>query len=169
MSNEDVKVAIEVIYDCDVEDNDEYSFEFDVFSIVLGMFVPVVLEIPTFVSDTNWVVVNVEVSDLVELIAISVMDAVDNSFVCSTDESVCCNDIAEVGVGTVEVETNDVSPGNWVVAVLMIFAFVSVVDVGSDEDNGKCLVELKTVGFMVENVFVKDSVDSEWIVETDCV
>ena len=53
MSNEDVKVAIEVIYDCDVEDNDEYSFEFDVFSIVLGMFVPVVLEIPTFVSDTN--------------------------------------------------------------------------------------------------------------------
>jgi hypothetical protein len=44
VSNEDVKVSVEVSYFVDFDDGVEYSFEFVISSIVLNMFVLVVLE-----------------------------------------------------------------------------------------------------------------------------
>ena len=73
------------------------------------------------------------------------MDAVDNSFVCSTDESVCCNDIAAVDSTTFEVETTDVSANISAVPVLKIFIVVSIIDAGSGEDTRECSVELERI------------------------
>ena len=64
---------------------------------------------------------------------------------------------------------NDVSTNNCVVVGLKIFVVVSLVDVGCNEDNKGCSVELKTFWFIVEEVLVTYFVDSELIVENDCV
>ncbi len=45
-------MPVEVISECDVDDNDEYSLESDVFSIVLIVFSLVLLEI-SFVAAIN--------------------------------------------------------------------------------------------------------------------
>ena len=86
------------------------------------------------------------------------MVTVDNSFVCSIDESVCCKGIPEVDATTVEVGTDDVSTNNSVVAVLKIFIVDSLVAVDSDEDNSECSVELERVLVVVVPTSVKNAV-----------
>jgi hypothetical protein len=53
VSIEDVKLSVERAYFEDVDDNVEYSFEFDVSSIVFSMFLLVILEMSSVVSDIN--------------------------------------------------------------------------------------------------------------------
>jgi hypothetical protein len=55
-SDEDVVISMEVAYECDVDDNDEYSLETKVFSIVADLFVVLILEIPGVVVEINCVV-----------------------------------------------------------------------------------------------------------------
>ncbi len=99
VSNEEVK------YEGDVVDNERYSPEFVVSSIVLNVFSVVLLEIP-LVSNINgpvdsfdsvgeiWsvsefeLIVNIDVRDEIESLFTVVADAVDNLFVCSIEESV---------------------------------------------------------------------------------
>jgi len=99
VSNEEVK------YEGDVVDNERYSPEFVVSSIVLNVFSVVLLEIP-LVSNINGpvdsfdsvgeissvsefeLVVNIDVGDEIKSLFTVVADAVDNLFVCSIEESV---------------------------------------------------------------------------------
>jgi len=83
--------------------------------------------------------------DVVELLFNVAMDAVDNSFIYSTEESVLCNDVSELDAKAVEVGTNDVSTNSSVVVVLKIFIVVSVVDIVCEEDDNRCSVELEIV------------------------
>lgn len=187
MSNEVVKAWVEVTCLGNIDDDAEYSFEFDVSSIVFSMFVVAVLEIWWGVSDISWMVdssnfvdeirsisefelvVNIDVLDVVEIVTGVVTDVVDNSFICSSEESVWCNDISEIDGTNVEVGTDDVSTNNWVAVVFKIFVVVPLVDIGCNEDNNECSVELETFWFIVEKLLVKDSDDFEPIVENDCI
>ncbi len=56
MSDEDVVIPMEVAYECDVDDNDEYSVEIDALSVSLIVFSLVLLEIPFIVAGINCVV-----------------------------------------------------------------------------------------------------------------
>ncbi len=100
MSIEDVVVSLEVTSEYNVDDNDEYAFEFVVPSDVSSKFLPVVPEIPVLVWSGNSlvdssdsideiklaseleVVVNNGVSDKVKLVFNVPTDAVDASLVC---------------------------------------------------------------------------------------
>jgi hypothetical protein len=129
VANDDVTVSVEVTYECDVDDKDKYSFEFVVSSVVFSMFVSLVLKISVFVSD------------IVELLFGVVMDAVDSSFVCSTEESVYCIEATEVDRTVAEVEPSDVSS---VVVVVKTSIFVALVEVNCNEDEREYSVELET-------------------------
>jgi len=80
VSNDDIKLLVEVLYFGDVDENVEYSIEFDISSIVFSIFVLVILEISSVVADINVVV---DSSILFEEVK-------------SVWESVCCNDTSEV-------------------------------------------------------------------------
>jgi len=195
VSNEDVEVSVELSYFVDVDDAVEYSFEFVISSIVVSMFVLVVLEISSVVSDINCVagsanmldeirtvsefglVLNV---DVVELLSNVAMDAVDNSFIYPTEESVWCNDVSEMDAKAVEVGTNDVSNNNSVFVVLKIFIVVPVVGIVCKEDDNGCPVKLEIVLVVVvvpisgKNVVLVSDNDrlvaiSEFIIEIDSV
>jgi hypothetical protein len=56
VSAEDVLISMEVPYECDVEDNDEYSLEIDAPSVALIVFSLVLLEIPIVVAEIDCVV-----------------------------------------------------------------------------------------------------------------
>jgi hypothetical protein len=56
VSAEDVLISMEVPYECDVEDNDEYSLEIDAPSVALIVFSLVLLEIPFVVAEIDCVV-----------------------------------------------------------------------------------------------------------------
>ena len=90
-----------------------------------------------------------------EIFSSVAMVIVENSFVCSTDESVCCNGIVVVDSTTVEVETTDVSANNSAVPVLKIFIVVALFDVGCDEDNRECSVELERILVVIVPISVK--------------
>jgi hypothetical protein len=96
--------------------------------------------------------------DVVELLSNVAMDAVENSFICSTEESVLCNDVSEMDATAVEVGTNDVSTDNPVVVVLKIFIVVSVVDIVCSEDDNDSSVELEIVLVAVVLISVKNAV-----------
>jgi len=83
--------------------------------------------------------------DVVELLSNVAMDAVDNSFIYSTEESVLCNDVSKMDATAVEVGTKDVSTNNSVVVAFKIFIVVSVVGIVCDEDDNDCSVELEIV------------------------
>ncbi len=53
VSDEDVVLSIEVAYECDVDDNDEYSVEIDTLSVSLIVFSLVLLEIAFVVAEIN--------------------------------------------------------------------------------------------------------------------
>jgi hypothetical protein len=53
VSDEEVVISIEVAYECDVDDNDEYSLEIDALSVSLIVFSLVLLEIPFVVAEIN--------------------------------------------------------------------------------------------------------------------
>jgi hypothetical protein len=129
VANDDVTVSVEVTTECDVGDNDKYSFEFVVSSVVFSMFVSLVLKISVFVSD------------IVELLFGVVMDAVDSSFVCSTEESVYCSEASEIDTTVAELEPSDICS---VVVVVKTSIVVSLVEVNCNEDERECSVELET-------------------------
>jgi hypothetical protein len=56
VTDEDVLISIEVAYECDVDDNDEYSVETGTLSVPLIVFSPVLLEIAFVVAEINCVV-----------------------------------------------------------------------------------------------------------------
>ncbi len=117
----------------EVDDNDEYSIEFDISSVVTFESTFVALEISSFVLEINravgslmfdvetkkvseyGVVVTIDISDIVELCFGVMLDAVDASFVCSTVEIVRCGETSATDVATVEDETDVVSTNNSVV------------------------------------------------------
>jgi hypothetical protein len=56
VSDEDVVIPMEVGYECDVDNNDEYSVEMDALSVTFIVFSPVLLEIAFVVAEINCVV-----------------------------------------------------------------------------------------------------------------
>jgi hypothetical protein len=56
VTNEDVVISMEVAFECDVDNNDEYSFAIDALSVTLIVFSPVLLEIAFVVAEINCVV-----------------------------------------------------------------------------------------------------------------
>jgi hypothetical protein len=56
VSDEDVVISTEVAYECDVDDNDEYSMEIDALSVALIVFSLVLLEIAFVVAEINCLV-----------------------------------------------------------------------------------------------------------------
>jgi hypothetical protein len=65
------------------------------------------------------VVGNNDVSDEVKLVFNIATDAVDASFVCSGEDSVCCDATSELDTTSVEVGRNDVSTKDSVVVVVL--------------------------------------------------
>ncbi len=63
MSDEDVVIPMEVGYECDVDNNDEYSVEMDALSVTFIVFSPVLLEIAFVVAEINCVVDNSDCID----------------------------------------------------------------------------------------------------------
>ncbi len=170
VSDEDVVLSIEVAYECDVDDNDEYSVEIDTLSVSLIVFSLVLLEIAFVVAEINWVVdssdcidevrsfgelngvVNINVSDEMGSLFAVVTDAVDNEFVCSFVEC--------VDVTTVEVKSTNSS----VVVGPTVFIVVASVDSSKDEDRDEYSVELIRFSFVVDIELDTYSVDSEEVV-----
>ncbi len=106
VSDADVAISMEVAYECDLDDNDEYSFEIDALSVPVIVFSLELLEIPFVVEEINWVVdscdstdevrslwevngaVNVSFSDEIGSLFTVVPGAVENVVVCWIVESV---------------------------------------------------------------------------------
>ncbi len=106
VSDEGVVISMEVAYERDVDDNDEYSLEFDALWVTLIVFSLVLLGIPFVVAEIYCVVdssdsidevrsfweingvVNIGISDDIGSLFPVVADAVDNVFVFSIEESV---------------------------------------------------------------------------------
>jgi hypothetical protein len=63
VSDEDVVIPMEVGYECDVDNNDEYSVEMDALSVTFIVFSPVLLEIAFVVAEINCVVDNSDCID----------------------------------------------------------------------------------------------------------
>jgi hypothetical protein len=55
LTDEDVVISMEVAYECDVDNNDEYSFEIDALSVTLIVFSSVPLETEFVVAEINCV------------------------------------------------------------------------------------------------------------------
>jgi len=82
--------------------------------------------------------------DVVELLSSVPMDPVDSSFICSIEESVECSGRSERDLTVDEVGRNDVSSNKSVdVVVVNISIVVPLVDMGCDEDDNDCSVELE--------------------------
>ncbi len=97
---------MEVIWEFDLDDNDEYSLDIDAPSLALIVFPVLVLRIPFVAAEINWVVdssdsldkvrsfselnrvVKIDVSDEIGSLFTVVADAVDNVFVCPIEETV---------------------------------------------------------------------------------
>ena len=174
VSNEDVAVSIEVACDCDVDANDKYSLD-------CGVFSPLVLEIPfvaveiySFVDISDpidevrslWVVkrvVNIDVSDEIELVFTVVAVTVDSSFACWVEYSV---DSSNMDVTTVEVTVDNVTEDVSAVVALKVTIVVCLVDINNDEDRVEYSVEVETSSLVVVIVLVKDSVVPKLSVDT---
>ena len=140
--DDDVAVSIEVAYESDVDDNDKYSLDCAVFSLL-------VLKIPFVVVETNSVVgtcdsndevrglsvlnrvVNIGVSDVTTLVFTVVGDCADNVLVCLIEESVLGNDTAAMVVTTVEVDDTNTS----IVVVLIVLIVVPSVELELKRDS----------------------------------
>ncbi len=101
-----VAISMEVVDECDVDDNDGYSLEIDPLSVMLIVFSLAVLEIPDVVREIDCAVdssdstgkvrpfwelngvVNIDVSDEIDSLFTVVAGAVDNVLVCSIEEVV---------------------------------------------------------------------------------
>ncbi len=167
VSDEDVVISMEVAYECDVDDNDEYSVEIDTLSVPLIVFSLALFEIAFVVAEINWVVdssdcidevrsfwelngvVNMDVSDEMGSLFPVVADAVDNEFVCSIVEC--------VDVTTFEVKSTNSS----VVVGPTVFIVGASVDISEDEDRDEYSVELIRFSLVADIELDTDSVDSE--------
>ncbi len=97
---------MEVTWEFDLDDNDEYSLDIDAPSVALIVFSVLVLGIPFVAAEINWVVdssdsldkvrsfselnraVKIDVSAEIGSLFTVVADAADNVFVCSIAETV---------------------------------------------------------------------------------
>ncbi len=166
VTDEDVVISIEVAYECDVDNNDEYSFDIDALSVTLIVFSPILLEIAFVVAEINWVVDSSDWIDEVRsfwdvngIVNIDVSDEIDSLFPVVPDavERVECGDAAAVDVTTVELEFTSSS----VVVGPIVFNVVPSVDMSNDEDKDMYSVEPIRFSFVVDIELDTDSVDSE--------
>jgi hypothetical protein len=80
---------------------------------------------------------------------------VDNSFVYPVEEGVWYDDSSDIDATTVEVPIDNVSED-----------LSAVVDISDDEDKEEYSVEVESCSLVVVKVLVKNSVDSELVVDT---
>ncbi len=106
VKDEVVLISMEVVDECDVDDNDGYSLEIDTLSVPLAVFSLVLLEIAFVIAEINWAVdssdsidevrsfwelngvVNADPSDEMGLLVDAVTVSVENVFICAIVEGV---------------------------------------------------------------------------------
>ncbi len=186
--NEDIAALVVVICVDDTNGKDELSIEIEtplivavtnsvsgeeVSSMVGDVVSLLVLEIRFVVVGINWVVdssdstdevwsrcelntvVNIDVSGEIDSVFNVVTVTVDNSFVYPVEEGVWYDDSSDIDATTVEVPIDNVSED-----------LSAVVDISDDEDKEEYSVEVASCSLVVVKVLVKNSVDSELVVDT---
>ncbi len=173
VSGDEVAVSMDVAYECVIVANDKYSPALDVSSTLRNVVSILVIEIPFVVveiysvvdssdsTDEVWSpcelkrVLSIDVSDGIDSLFNVVIVTVDNPFVCPVEEGVWYDDSWDMDATTVEVRTDNVSEN-----------ISALVDVSDDEDKEEYTVEVETCSLVVVKVLVKDSVDSELVLDT---